>query len=156
MHKMARKTRVLIFLLILLTLAFLILNKLWIISISSNEKTISIPSLSNTFSIIFVHSSEKQPWENIFEVKRDKLVLKTMKVASIGPGVPSSIEDGWKVKIKDGFIVYDRVDKEFGFLDIKLSKISPHYLKIGNKKINLVNFFGDNAIIRIRAGKLLN
>ncbi|MGB9839860.1 DUF1850 domain-containing protein [Thermovenabulum sp.] len=152
---MRRKAWVFIFLLILLIIVF-ISNSLYFIVISSNEKTVRIPSFSNTFSIIFVHSSEKQPWEDIFEIKRGKLVLKTMKVASIGPGVPSNIEDGWTVKIKDGFIIYDRVNKEFDFLDIKLSNISPHYLKIGSKKINLVNVFKDNAVIRIRAGKLFN
>ncbi|WP_187694846.1 DUF1850 domain-containing protein [Thermovenabulum gondwanense] len=152
---MKKKAWVLIFSLVLLIM-FFISNRLYLIIISSNEKTIRIPYFSDTFSIIFIHSSEKQPWENIFGINEDKLVLKTMKVASIGPGVPSNIEDGWKVKIKDGFIVYDKIDKEFEFLDIKLSKISPHYLRMGGKKINLVSIFGDNTGIRIRAKKLFN
>lgn len=152
---MRRKSWILRVLFLFAFVAFFILDKLFVITISSDNKVVNIPAFSNTFSIIFIHSSEKQPWENIFKIERDQIVLKTMKVASIGPGVPSSIDDGWEVQIKDGFIIYDNVNKLYKYLDLKVSEISPHYLKIGNKKYNLVKMFRDNECIRISAKKII-
>ncbi|MGB9818909.1 MAG: DUF1850 domain-containing protein [Thermovenabulum sp.] len=141
--------------LVIMVIFYYILNKLFVITISSDDKVVNIPAFNDSFSIIFIHSSEKQPWENIFKVDKDLIVLKTMKVAAIGPGVPSNAEEGWIVKIKDGFIIYDNINKKYKYLDLKVSEISPHYLKIGNKKYNLVKMFQDNECIRIRAKKII-
>lgn len=131
------------------------LNKIYIITLSSKDRVINVPALGNSFSVIFIHSSEKQPWENQFRIERNKLVLSVMKVASIGPGVPSNVEEGWTVRIKDGYIEYGNVNKKYDYLDIKVSRISPHYLEVGNRKYNLVEMFKDGEVIRIRARKFI-
>ena len=77
----------------------------------------------------------------------------TMKVRSLGPGVPYNIEDGWQFYIKDGFFIYDNINKKFNFIDIKLSSISPHFIKVNKRMFNLVDICGDNADIKILIAK---
>ncbi|NPV44533.1 MAG: DUF1850 domain-containing protein [Firmicutes bacterium] len=107
-------------------------------------------NVKQDFSILFIHSSELEPWENIFYVNNDgRLVLKEIRVSSTGPGVPSVLEQGWKASIRDGCIIYHNVNKEYESIDFVVSPISPHYLKINGQRYNLVEIAGEWAQIKI-------
>lgn len=149
-----KKRYVFIVCFLLITLAFLWGNNQYVIEIKNKQHpSISIP-VKDKFSILYIHSSEKQPWENIFQINRDETyTLKTIKVSSLGPGVPYNVEEGWKFYIKDGYFIYDNVDENFDNIDIKLSNISPHYIKSEGKLYNLVELCGDDSDIKISVRK---
>jgi len=117
----------------------------------SNSKTLLYILAQKEFSLYYIHSSEREPWENIFVVNDDEtFTLKTIKVRSLGPGVPYCAEPHWKFEIADGYFIYDNVNQNFDSLNIKLSKISPHFIIVGDKTYNLVDLCGDNADIEIK------
>lgn len=119
----------------------------------SGEICAVIP-IGNEFSTIYIHSSEKQPWENIYIPRDDgTFILTTMKVCSLGPGVPSNIEEGWKFKIENGYFIYYNINQQFKDICYKVSAISPHYVQTNGRKYNLVDICGDNADINISIGK---
>ncbi len=102
------------------------------------------------FEITFIHSSELEPWENIFTISESgELILTEMRVPSTGPGVPSVLEKGWSVDIEKGFIIYRNINKRYRDIRFIVSSISPHYLTIGDKKINLVDTAGNWAEITL-------
>ncbi|MGM0603796.1 MAG: DUF1850 domain-containing protein [Bacillota bacterium] len=106
------------------------------------------------FIVNFVHSSELEPWDNLFEISPEgKMILREIRVPSTGPGVPSVLPDNWEFKIKDGYFIYDSVDKEYETIDYIVSSISPHYLLINEEKINLVEISEDWAKIKFRICK---
>lgn len=105
------------------------------------------------FEISFIHSSELEPWDNIFEVdENSEIVLEEMRVPSTGPGVPSVLEEGWTIDIKDGFIIYGNINKRYKSIDFIVSSISPHYLTIKGKRFNLVELTENwaNIIVTVK------
>lgn len=141
---------IVILLFLFLLIIFMEKQKYFIVIENKKGSPLTILPVSGEFSTVYIHSSEKQPWENIYFANKDEtFTLKTIKVRSLGPGVPYNIEEGWGFYIKDGFFVYDNININYDYLDIKLSSISPHYLKINDNLYNLVEICGDNADIRM-------
>ena len=129
-------------------------DKTFIVIEDRRGNVLTVIQAHQEFSTIYIHSSEKQPWENIYKINNDNtFTLMTMKVRSLGPGVPYNIEEGWKFYIKDGFFIYDNINQKFNLIDIKLSSISPHFIKANEEMYNLVDICGDNADIKITVEK---
>jgi len=107
-------------------------------------------SIGDKFNITFIHSSELEPWENLFVIKnREAFALTEMRVPTTGPGVPSVLEDGWELKIENGVFIYKVINREYHSLNFVVSPISPHYLNIKGQDINLVQLAGEWAPITI-------
>ncbi len=142
---------------IIVLIGFFYLNKkdkIFIVIEDKMGNVLTVIPTHQEFSTIYIHSSEKQPWENIYKINNDNtFTLMTMKVRSLGPGVPYNIEEGWKFYIKDGFFIYDNINQKFNLIDIKLSSISPHFIKANEEMYNLVDICGDNADIKITVEK---
>lgn len=116
----------------------------------SGAVLINVPvKVGSEFIVTFVHSSELEPWDNLFEVGEDgEMILREIRVPSTGPGVPSVLPDDWEFEIKDGYFIYDSVDQKYKKIDYIVSSISPHYLIINDEKINLVELTENWAKIK--------
>lgn len=109
--------------------------------------------IGKEFIVSFIHSSELEPWHNIFEVGKNKeIVLKKILVPSTGPGVPSVLpeDENWSFRITNGYFIYSNVNKKYEDLDFIVSDISPHYLIINGEGINLVELTKDWAHINFK------
>jgi len=114
------------------------------------EKEVDI---GKEFIVTFIHSSELEPWHNIFEIGKNKeIILKKIMVPSTGPGVPSVLpeDENWSFKIAGGYFIYSNVNKKYKDLDFIVSDISPHYLIINGVGINLVELTKDWAHINFK------
>ncbi|RCW48683.1 hypothetical protein DFR78_10866 [Halanaerobium sp. MA284_MarDTE_T2] len=121
----------------------------------SGEVLMNIPvKVGSEFIVTFIHSSELEPWDDLFEVSEDgEMILREIRVPSTGPGVPSVLPDDWEFEIKDGYFIYDSVDIKYKTLDYIVSSISPHYLIINDEKINLVELSENWAKIKFELSK---
>ncbi len=141
---------ILIIIILLTTLFLSERDKNFIVIEDKRGNPMAIIPAQEQFSTVYIHSSERQPWENIYKVNDDQtFTLMTMKVRSLGPGVPYNVEEGWKFYIRDGYFIYDNINQKFDYLDFKLSSISPHFIEENGKKYNLVDICGDNADIKM-------
>ncbi|HHY05291.1 MAG TPA: DUF1850 domain-containing protein [Thermoanaerobacterales bacterium] len=141
---------VLIIVILLMILFLSEKDKNFIVIEDKMENPVAIIPVQDKFSTVYIHSSERQPWENIYKVNDDQtFTLMTMKVRSLGPGVPYNVEEGWKFYIRDGYFVYDNINQKFDYINFKLSSISPHFIEENGKKYNLVDICGDNADIKL-------
>ena len=146
---MKKKYALLILLIVCLSVPLFLIekDKSFIVIEDKLGNPMAIIPAQKQFSTVYIHSSEKQPWENIYTINDDNtFTLMTMKVRSLGPGVPYNIEEGWRFYIKDGYFVYDNIRQNFQSVDIKLSSISPHFIKENDKTYNLALRFEQDPV----------
>lgn len=144
-----------IILVIVLYIVSAFTGKYLVICNTKDQMLKAIPvSDGDEFIISFIHSSELEPWDNVFSVEDNYVMkLKEIRVPSTGPGVPSVLEEGWSIRIEDGCFIYNVANKEFEKIEFIVSSISPHHLYIGDEDINLVQLAGDWGHIKIRLQK---
>lgn len=105
----------------------------------------------DTFSITFVHSVNKTPVCDVYEIKNKKIyVIKTIYYG-FGAGVQTIIEDGQKLTYgKNKEMIVSGFNTEMKDLNYIVATVSDHTLKIKNKKISLRKLCGRNAHVNFK------
>lgn len=123
---------------------FLFLFRIPVIEIQADQHTFFVRD--DSFILSWIHSVENEPWYEVYERQKDKLILTETYFKTFGAGVPSNLEI---IDEKDGF-VYMKVDRQIDELNVIVSENVQTTITIGEKDIELykivepyseVNFF---------------
>jgi len=98
------------------------------------------------FSIYWIHSVEKEEWQEFYQRGEKDLVLTYSKFKNFGAGVPSI---GKITKKEDGFITY-QIGRRMKEINLVVSNNVKSTLFIKNKKIPLYKLVKDYEEITIK------
>lgn len=98
------------------------------------------------FSIYWIHSVEKEEWQEFYQRDETGLVLTYTKFKTFGAGVPSV---GKVVKGEDGFVTY-KIGRPMKEINLVVSNNVKSTLFIKNKKIPLYTLVKDYEEITIK------
>ena len=123
--------------------------------ILSNGKTGEIYSTyrlknGDTFSIGFVHSVNKSPVTDYYELRPDGIYVVKTVYYGFGAGVQTELEDGQKLSYgEDGSMIITGFDRRMDNLIYFVGTVSDHTLTLNEKEsISLRDLCGRNAMVR--------
>lgn len=103
------------------------------------------------FSITFVHSVNKTPVTDVYEVSDGKIFVVETKYFGFGAGVQSELEEGQTLSYtEDGAMLISGIDREMTDLNYIVGTVSDHVLEIEGEQYSLRDHFGKNAHISFK------
>ena len=103
----------------------------------------------DTFSVTFVHSVNKTPVSDVYEVRGGSIVLTGTVYYSFGAGVPDTLAEGEKLTVReDGAMVITGMDKNLDGVVYAVGTVSDHVLELGGEEISLRDLCGRNSKVR--------
>ena len=97
-----------------------------------------------------MHSVEKTEWRETYAVDREgKIVLTASDFASAGAGLPDRVGPGETFRAHGGRMRIEGRCLPIQELRVRLSEVSHHVLRIGNRNIDLNALFGE-CVVSIR------
>jgi len=102
------------------------------------------------FSVEFIHSVNKSPVEDFYQIREDGIYVTKTKYYGFGAGVQTELEDGQRLEYEDNgsSMVITGIDKKMDNLQYIVGTVSDHLLRIGNKEISLRDSCGRNTRVR--------
>ncbi len=106
-------------------------------------------SEGDTFSVTFVHSVNKTPVSDVYEVRGGSMVLTGTVYYSFGAGVPDELAEGEELVIReDGAMVVTGMDRDLNGVVYAVGTVSDHMLGLGGEEISLRDLCGRNSKVR--------
>jgi hypothetical protein len=106
-------------------------------------------SSGDRFSVTFIHSVNKSPVTDVYEIRKDGIYVIQTKYYSFGAGVQTEIEDGQTLEYgEDGSMIVSGFNKKMDNLSYIVGTVSDHILEISGQTISLRDLCGRNATIR--------
>ncbi|MDN5331204.1 MAG: hypothetical protein PWP45_429 [Tepidanaerobacteraceae bacterium] len=148
------KTKKSVFLLILVLLAAIFFSRfqidrktvIIILNEDENKKTV-IPVISGKFTITFIHSIEKTPVYELYEISADnKITLNEVRFYSQGTGLPFST--GGIFKNENGQFVI-REKRTFSRLSLRVSPLPGHSITVDGKRLDFLDIARSEDLITI-------
>lgn len=107
------------------------------IVIVSGDQTV-YTAKEQPFSIEFVHSVNRTPVTEYYEVQDGQLMVTACRYYAFGAGVASLPEDGGTIEIlSDGSMLLTGLNRRLPQLNIRLSDVTQHFLHIDGSTITL-------------------
>ena len=108
-----------------------------------------------TFSITFIHSVNKSPVTDCYDVAEDgNIWLRQTIYYDFGAGVPFDLNEGESLEYaEDGAMVITGIDREIPDFLIFVGTVSDHTLGIGGEEISLRDLCGKNSTVRFAVEK---
>lgn len=78
----------------------------------------------STFSLRWIHSVEKEEWEEFFRIKNNVIYLYETRFKTFGAGVPDDV--GTDSYIKDGWVYMVGIDREIGDFHVRAGSTTNH------------------------------
>lgn len=143
------------------TVSLFILAIIIILLISTNIHVLILEDLADTkivfidrvqpndeFTMIWMHSVELQPWEEIFRIDKGyNIILDRTRFKSFGAGVPDYAGD--KTEIKDGYVIFSNIDRTIKDLRYGVSDFAKHTFYFKNKELKLYELVENGNAIKI-------
>lgn len=108
----------------------------------------------NEFSITFVHSVNKSPVTDIYEIRNGKIYVVRTIYYSFGAGVQTEIEDGQTLEYgEDGSMIVSGFERPMDNLSYIVGTVSDHILEINGSSISLRELCGHNTTVRFISGR---
>ena len=124
--------------------------------ILSSEKTGALYArypvhVSDTFSIGFIHSVNKSPVTDYYEIRKDGIYVVKTIYYGFGAGVQTELDEGQTLEYgSDGSMIITGFDRKMDDLVYFVGTVSDHTLTLENgQQISLRNLCGKNAMVRI-------
>lgn len=117
------------------------------IKVSGEHDTFYFPE--KTFSIRWVHSVEKEEWEEFFQWGNNELLLTHTKFKTFGAGVPAT---GTIIKKEKGYVTYE-VNRQMNEVRLVVSDLVQSTLTIEDKAIPLYEWVHDYEEVTIMPTK---
>ncbi len=120
----------------------------------NSRRVVFIQSMEpeDELTIGWTHSVEHLPWEEIFRVEKDKLIMDRTRFKQFGAGVPA--ETAGKSKMEDGWIVYYDLHQFMPELTYSISKRGRHILTYKGRSVPLYENLPDATPVRVSARQL--
>lgn len=100
------------------------------------------------FSVGFVHSVNKSPVIDIYEVKNGSIYVEQTIYYGFGAGVQTELGPGQTLTYgEDGSMIISGFDKEIRPLSYFVGTVSDHILTIGEQEISLRDLCGRNSLV---------
>ncbi|MEF9954482.1 MAG: DUF1850 domain-containing protein, partial [Clostridium sp.] len=100
------------------------------------------------FSIGFIHSVNKSPLTDIYQIREHKIYVVRTIYYGFGAGVQTEIEDGQTLTYGDkGEMIISGFDREIPHLSYIVGTVSDHVLTIHGKEISLRDLCGRNSTV---------
>ena len=126
--------------------SFLVLS-----SVKTGEVYARYPvSTSDTFSIGFIHSVNKSPVTDYYEIREDGIYVVKTVYYGFGAGVQTELEEGQKLEYgDDGSMIITGFDRRMDDLVYFVGTVSDHTLTLEDgEQISLRDLCGRNAMVR--------
>ncbi|AKG73068.1 DUF1850 domain-containing protein [Salinicoccus halodurans] len=102
------------------------------------------------FAITYIHSVERSPVKEVFEVRNEEIYTMESHTESFGAGMPYNGED---VEMKNGKFIIRNIDRKVhgGSLKVRPSSVFPHHIEIGGSTITISEapYSGKNLEIKV-------
>ena len=115
---------------------------------SSNDEVIKIFEVEegDKFSVEFIHSVNKSPIKEIYEIKDGTIYAHSTVYATFGAGVQTEVEEGQTLGYDDeGNMIVSGFDMEFPRLRFVVGSVYDHILEIGGESISLTELCGRHS-----------
>lgn len=100
------------------------------------------------FSIGFIHSVNKSPLTDVYQIKDHKIYVVRTIYYGFGAGVQTEIEDGQTLTYSDnGGMIVSGFDQEMTHLSYIVGTVSDHVLTIHDKEFSLRDLCGRNSTV---------
>lgn len=100
------------------------------------------------FSITFIHSVNKTPLTDVYEIRGGDIYVVETKYYSFGAGVQTELEEGQSLSYaEDGAMIISGFDKKMTGMVYVVGKISDHVLKIGEADYSLTELCGKGSAV---------
>ncbi|MBB6453522.1 hypothetical protein HNQ94_001971 [Salirhabdus euzebyi] len=105
-------------------------------TVDGKEYSLDFLQKNETFSIRWVHSVEKEEWEEFFYVNDDEIFIQSTRFKTFGAGVPNNVgEDSY---IKDGWVYMVDINRSIGeVFVVRTGKETKHRFILGEKEVEL-------------------
>ncbi|ETP73238.1 hypothetical protein UYO_0704 [Lachnospiraceae bacterium JC7] len=106
--------------------------------------------VGDTFGIGFIHSVNKSPLTDYYEIKEDGIYVEKTVYYGFGAGVQTELSEGETLTYgPDGSMIVSGFDRKMDDLTYFVGTVSDHTLTINNKEgISLRDLCGRNARVR--------
>lgn len=111
------------------------------------------------FSITFIHSVNKSPVTDVYQIRDREIYVVRTKYFSFGAGVQTEVEAGQTLEYgPDGSMIVSGFNQRIDKLSYIVGTVSDHTLEIGGETISLRDLCGQNTAVRFfyRRRLLLN
>ncbi|MGM8214999.1 DUF1850 domain-containing protein [Bacillaceae bacterium W0354] len=132
------KRRLLLSIFLIIVIICLIVIDFEVLIVESNDDIVHLIKLDEDepFSIRWIHSVEKEEWEEYFVFKKDELVIQKTRFKTFGAGVPN--DAGEKTYIRDGWVYMDDINQPLGkTLSIRSGQTTNHRMFYKGKEYSL-------------------
>lgn len=103
-----------------------------------------------TFSIKYIHSVNKSPVEDIFDISHsNRIVLKKTIFRSFGAGIPYELEDGQSLDVMGDRIEISNINKRIDRFLLKIGTVAEHTLCIKGREIRMDSLAGPMRTVRL-------
>ena len=105
---------------------------------------------SDTFSVGFIHSVNKSPVTDFYEIRDDGIYVVKTVYYGFGAGVQTELEEGQKLEYgDDGSMIITGFDRKMDDLVYFVGTVSDHILTLEDgEEISLRDLCGRNAMVR--------
>ncbi len=115
----------------------------------TNQVYATFPLKDGTFSVTFVHSVNKSPVSDIYEVRDGEIYMTSTIYYGFGAGVPDELPEDQKLTFGDnGEMIITDMDLKIDDLVYVVGTVYDHILKINGEEINLKELCGKNSPVK--------
>ncbi len=114
--------------------------------------------VGSSFSVTFIHSVNKYPLTDYYEIRRDGIYVTKTKYANFGAGVQTELDEGESLSYdaSDGSMIVSGFNRRMDRLIYIVGTVSDHTLTIGGRReISLRGLCGRNAKVLFTSRKLI-
>lgn len=121
--------------------------------IDGAAKSVRFPLPGNVFGLSWAHSVERTEWRETYTIgPGGEILLTASTFESAGAGLPDGLAGGEVFRLEDGTMRIEGRRVPVGDLRMRLSDLSPHFLHVGGRVIDLNSMFGEGVVtIRVKA-----
>lgn len=106
------------------------------------------------FSITFVHSVNKSPVTDVYQILGGKIYVVRTVYYSFGAGVQTEIEEGQTLEYgQDGSMIVSGFNQLMDHLSYIVGTVSDHTLLIGGETVSLRELCGRNTTVQFTIGR---
>jgi len=106
------------------------------------------------FSITFVHSVNKSPVTDVYQIQNGKIYVVRTVYYAFGAGVQTEIEEGQKLEYgQDGSMTVSGFNRPMDNLSYIVGTVSDHTLQIGGEIFSLRELCGRNTTVKFMCGR---
>lgn len=106
--------------------------------------------LGDRFSVGFVHSVNKSPLTDVYEIYPDGIYAEETVYYGFGAGVQTELMDGEQLSFsEDGAMIISGIHKRMAPLQYFVGTVSDHYLNVSGSEVSLRELCGRSARISI-------